>query len=60
MCHTDGATDRVFGQHRRVPQDRIRKLTVHNDSVVVQVGGTDPGQLLASFGIELQTKYGEV
>lgn len=36
-----------------------REETVQNDSVVVQVGGTDPGQLLASFGIELQTKYGE-
>jgi thioredoxin reductase/NAD-dependent dihydropyrimidine dehydrogenase PreA subunit len=37
-----------------------RVETVRNDSVVVQVGGTDPGELLASFGIELAKKFGDV
>ena len=30
-----------------------------NDAVIVQIGGTDPAALLASFGVELETKYGE-
>jgi thioredoxin reductase/NAD-dependent dihydropyrimidine dehydrogenase PreA subunit len=30
-----------------------------NDAVIVQVGGTDPSVLLTSFGVELQTLYGE-
>jgi thioredoxin reductase/ferredoxin len=37
-----------------------RTETVQNDSLVVQVGGTDPGELLASFGVELSTKFGDV
>lgn len=36
-----------------------REETIENDSVIVQVGGTDPGAVLKSFGIELQTKYGD-
>lgn len=30
-----------------------------NDAVIVQAGGTDPSALLASFGVKLQTLYGE-
>jgi thioredoxin reductase (NADPH) len=36
-----------------------REEAVANDSLVVQVGGTDPGELLKSFGVDLQTKYGD-
>ncbi|MET0342816.1 MAG: NAD(P)-binding domain-containing protein [Polyangiales bacterium] len=34
--------------------------TLANDAVVVQAGGTDPSALLGSFGIALETKYGEI
>ena len=30
-----------------------------NDAVIVQIGGTAPTELLSSFGIALQSKYGE-
>ena len=30
-----------------------------NDSMIVQIGGTAPADLLRSFGIEIVTKYGE-
>lgn len=33
--------------------------TIPNDAVIVQIGGTPPGNLLKSFGIEIVTKYGE-
>lgn len=36
-----------------------REEQVENDAVVVQAGGTDPGELLASLGIALTTKYGD-
>lgn len=32
---------------------------VANDALIVQIGGTPPGQLLKSFGIDMVTKYGE-
>jgi thioredoxin reductase len=35
------------------------EIELPNDAVVVQIGGTPPGQLLQSFGIEMVTKYGE-
>lgn len=34
-------------------------LRLPNDSVIVQAGGTAPSELLAKFGIEVVTKYGE-
>jgi thioredoxin reductase (NADPH) len=37
-----------------------REEAVANDAVVVQVGGTDPGDVLRSFGVELSTKFGDV
>jgi thioredoxin reductase (NADPH) len=35
-------------------------LTIQNDAVVVQVGGTAPTALLQDIGIEIVTKYGEL
>lgn len=35
-------------------------LTLPNDAVIVQIGGTTPAELLVKFGIEVTTKYGEV
>jgi thioredoxin reductase (NADPH) len=37
-----------------------RVETPANDSIIVQVGGVDPGELLASFGVELQKKFADV
>jgi len=34
-------------------------VTIPNDAVVVQIGGTAPTALLETIGIELVTKYGE-
>lgn len=36
-----------------------KELVIPNDSVIVQVGGTAPSELLAKFGIEVVTKRGE-
>lgn len=36
-----------------------QRLPIQNDSVVVQVGGTAPTDLLRGIGIEIVTKYGE-
>jgi thioredoxin reductase len=33
--------------------------SIPNDAIIVQIGGTAPTELLSSFGIALQTKYGE-
>ncbi len=33
--------------------------TLPNDAVIIQAGGTPPGEILRSFGIETVTKYGE-
>ena len=35
-------------------------MTLPNDAVIVQIGGTAPAELLGKFGIEVTTKYGEV
>lgn len=34
-------------------------VAVPNDAVIVQIGGTAPSDLLAKFGIQLVTKFGE-
>lgn len=34
-------------------------FSVYNDAVIVQIGGTPPTQLLTTFGVATQTKYGE-
>jgi thioredoxin reductase/NAD-dependent dihydropyrimidine dehydrogenase PreA subunit len=36
-----------------------RELTIPNDNVIVQIGGTAPSELLQKFGIEVVTKRGE-
>ena len=49
----------------RIDPDRVTlstpggQVSVPNDAVIVQAGGTPPGDVLRSFGIELVTKYGE-
>ncbi|MDP9149060.1 MAG: NAD(P)-binding domain-containing protein [Myxococcota bacterium] len=35
------------------------ELTIANDSVIIQIGGTAPSELLQKFGIEVVTKRGE-
>ena len=40
-------------------KSRGTTTTIDNDAVIVQIGGTAPTELLASFGIALRTKYGE-
>lgn len=36
-----------------------REITIANDAVIVQVGGTAPSELLQKFGVEVVTKRGE-
>jgi thioredoxin reductase len=36
-----------------------RTFTIDNDAVIVQVGGTPPSELLASFGVKMVEKRGE-
>jgi len=45
--------------HEVVLKSEAGTQTVPNDHVVVQIGGTAPGQLLKSIGIELVEKFGE-
>lgn len=35
------------------------ELTLPNDAVIIQIGGVRPGQVLATFGVDVVTKYGE-
>lgn len=51
--------DEVHESKLVLRDDSGQKLTVPNDSIVVQVGGTAPNELLRDIGIELVTKYGE-
>ena len=52
-------------QVREVGTDRValeqdgQRVTIANDAIVVQIGGTPPSKLLESFGINLVTKRGE-
>jgi hypothetical protein len=36
-----------------------QRVTIPNDVVIVQVGGTAPAELLQKFGIDVVTKRGE-
>jgi len=36
-----------------------QQIRLPNDAVIVQIGGTPPGDVLRSFGVDLVTKYGE-
>ncbi len=49
----------IAEDHVRLRAGSDETLRIENDSVVVQVGGTAPTDLLQSIGIELVTKYGE-
>jgi thioredoxin reductase (NADPH) len=40
-------------------RDDGSKFSIYNDSVIVQIGGTSPTQLLTTFGVATETKYGE-
>ena len=43
-----------------VLRDKDGRLgSLRNDAVVVQIGGTPPGKILADFGIDVVTKHGE-
>ena len=35
------------------------EMTLPNDAVIVQVGGTAPSELLSKFGVDVVTKFGE-
>lgn len=35
-----------------------RQFSVPNTAVIVQIGGTPPGEILSSFGVQTVTKYG--
>lgn len=49
-----------IGEHRVTLRDGSgRQQQIPNDAAIIQIGGTPPGQLLKSLGIELTTKYGE-
>jgi thioredoxin reductase/NAD-dependent dihydropyrimidine dehydrogenase PreA subunit len=36
-----------------------QRMTLRNDAVIVQIGGTAPGELLHKFGVAMVTKYAE-
>ena len=53
-------------QVEEISEDRVtlrngseKPLSIQNDAVVIQVGGTAPTGLLQDIGIEIVTKYGE-
>ena len=49
----------VFEDRVTLRNGSTAPLTIQNDAVVVQVGGTAPTALLQDIGIEIVTKYGE-
>ena len=53
------STVRSIGEREVVLEQRGAELVIANDAVIVQIGGTSPTELLASFGVEMITKYGE-
>lgn len=36
-----------------------QSVTIPNDAIIVQIGGTTPRELLAGFGVDVVTKFGE-
>jgi thioredoxin reductase len=36
-----------------------KDVSIPNDAVIIQIGGTAPAELLKKFGIEVVTKRGE-
>jgi thioredoxin reductase/NAD-dependent dihydropyrimidine dehydrogenase PreA subunit len=63
----DGRLTALMGTEvEQILEDRVilrnasgERFAIENDSVVVQVGGTAPTDLLQTVGIEIVTKYGE-
>jgi thioredoxin reductase/NAD-dependent dihydropyrimidine dehydrogenase PreA subunit len=51
--------EEIFEDGVRLRLSSGQTRTIPNDSVVVQIGGTAPTDLLQEIGIELVTKYGE-
>jgi thioredoxin reductase (NADPH) len=49
----------TIGQRDVVLKTDSQQLTIPNDDVIVQIGGTAPSELLHKFGIEVVTKRGE-
>lgn len=47
------------GERDVVLKNGAETTTIPNDSVIVQIGGTAPAELLARFGVEVVKKYGE-
>jgi thioredoxin reductase/NAD-dependent dihydropyrimidine dehydrogenase PreA subunit len=48
-----------IGSHDITLKANGQSVTLANDAVIVQAGGTAPAELLAKFGIGLVTKYGQ-
>jgi thioredoxin reductase len=53
------STVRSIAEREVVLDQKGTEVRLPNDAVIVQIGGSSPTELLASFGIEMVTKYGE-
>jgi thioredoxin reductase/NAD-dependent dihydropyrimidine dehydrogenase PreA subunit len=51
--------EEIFGDRVTLRDASGEQLSIQNDAVVIQVGGTAPTALLEDVGIEIVTKYGE-
>jgi thioredoxin reductase len=51
--------EEIFDDRVLLRSSSREPVSIQNDAVVVQVGGTAPTALLESVGIEIVTKYGE-
>ncbi|KPK53442.1 MAG: hypothetical protein AMJ63_06430 [Myxococcales bacterium SG8_38_1] len=51
--------EEIFGDRVSLRHASGDSVSIENDAVVVQVGGTAPTDLLENVGIEIVTKYGE-
>jgi thioredoxin reductase/NAD-dependent dihydropyrimidine dehydrogenase PreA subunit len=49
-----------IGEKEVVLRAENGEVTIPNDDVIVQIGGTAPSELLQQFGIEVVTKRGEI
>ena len=53
------STVRSISEREVVLEEKGAEVRIPNDAVIVQIGGTSPTELLASFGVAMVTKYGE-
>ena len=51
--------DEIFEDRVILRNGAGEPITIENDAVVIQIGGTAPTALLQDVGIEIVTKYGE-